>query len=110
MNKSRCRPALLKAHRQMSTRCLSLAAMLVVLALILSLGVAHGDWQLVWADEFDGPGIDGTHWTFDIGNGTGGWGNNELEYYTGRATNVFLSDGLLHIVARKESYQGFNYT
>ena len=94
----------------MSTRCLSLAAMLVVLALILSLGVAHGDWQLVWADEFDGPGIDGTHWTFDIGNGTGGWGNNELEYYTSRPQNAYVSNSVLHIVALKESYGGLSYT
>jgi hypothetical protein len=33
-------------------------------------------WTLVWQDEFDGPEIDRTKWTFDIGGH--GWGNNEL--------------------------------
>ena len=40
-------------------------------------------WTLTWSDEFDGPdgsGADPNKWTFDTGGG--GWGNNELEYYT----------------------------
>src|ERR1700693_4932115 len=37
---------------------------------------------LVWSDEFDTPGSpDPSKWGFDIGTGSGGWGNNELEYY-----------------------------
>ena len=47
-------------------------------------------------------------WTYDIG--AGGWGNNELEYYTSRTNNAFVSNGLLHIVARSESFGGANYT
>jgi beta-glucanase (GH16 family) len=72
----------------MSTRTLPLVSVLVVQALTLSLRSAYADWQLVWAGEFDGPGIDATRWTFDLGNGTGGWGNNELEYYTSRPQNL----------------------
>jgi hypothetical protein len=72
----------------MCTRTLSLVSVLVVQTLTLSLGSAYADWHLAWADEFDGPGIDATHWTFDLGNGTGGWGNNELEYYTSRPQNL----------------------
>lgn len=34
--------------------------------------------QLVWADEFNN--IDSNNWTFETGGG--GWGNNELQYYT----------------------------
>jgi beta-glucanase (GH16 family) len=64
----------------------------------------------VWSDEFSNTNVDTTKWTFDIGNGSGGWGNNELEYYTSRATNVYVADGLLHVVARKESYNGYRYT
>ena len=94
----------------MSTKTLSLLPLLVVQALTLSLSSAYADWQLIWADEFDGPGIDNTHWTFDINNGTGGWGNNELEYYTSRLQNAYVSGGGLHIAAIKEYYGGQNYT
>jgi beta-glucanase (GH16 family) len=64
---------------------------------------------LVWADEFETPGApDPTKWTYDIGGG--GWGNNELEYYTSRSSNVYVSNGTLKIVANKESYMGSSYT
>ena len=62
----------------------------------------------VWGDEFDGPDIDTRNWTFDIGGN--GWGNNELQYYTNRTVNSFVSGGLLHIVAREESFGGRDYT
>lgn len=72
-------------------------------------------WQLVWNDEFNGSSVDLTKWGFDIGDGCPGncnWGNNELQYYTSRATNVFVTNGMLNIVARKEvpQYLGFDYT
>jgi beta-glucanase (GH16 family) len=73
-------------------------------------GAAFAGWQLAWSDEFSGTNVDSTKWSFDTGNGQGGWGNGELEYYTTRATNVYVSNGVLHIVARKESYNGFSYT
>ncbi len=72
---------------------------------------ARGDWKLVWADEFEGDAIDTNHWTFDIGNGrNSGWGNHELEYYTSRPQNAFVSNGVLHIVAIQERYKGQNFT
>ena len=83
---------------------------LVASLLILSLGTARGDWQLVWNDEFDGSAININNWTFDIGNGSGGWGNNEKEYYTSRPQNAYVTNGILNIIARKESYRGQNYT
>jgi beta-glucanase (GH16 family) len=43
--------------------------------LICSLGTARGDWQLGWSDEFDGSAINTNNRTFDIGNGSGGWGH-----------------------------------
>ncbi|CAH0119226.1 hypothetical protein PAE9249_01725 [Paenibacillus sp. CECT 9249] len=67
-------------------------------------------WTLVWSDEFEGAEIDRGKWTFDIGNGEGGWGNNELEYYTDRPENVKVENGALVITARKEAYEGFDYT
>lgn len=65
--------------------------------------------NLVWSDEFNTDGApDGTKWGYDIGNGAGGWGNNELEYYTNHTANVFVQGGYLNIVAKKESYSDGN--
>ncbi len=67
--------------------------------------------SLVWFDEFDTPGSpDPAKWGFDLGTGDGGWGNNELEYYTNRQENAVISNGTLKIIARKESYSGSSYT
>jgi len=66
------------------------------------------DYQLVWSDEFDGTTLDLTKWECQIGNGSGGWGNNEKEYY--RAENAVVKDGYLTIIAKKENYSGFDYT
>jgi beta-glucanase (GH16 family) len=65
-------------------------------------GVAT-DWELVWNDEFVGRSI-GDHWLHEV-NADGG-GNNELQYYTDRPENSFVENGSLHIVARKEYYEG----
>lgn len=86
----------------------SLAMALTILFVFA--GAAQAGWKLVWNDEFDSNSIDTNNWTFDIGNGMGGWGNRELEYYTSRSQNAFVSNGLLHIVAVKEPYSGFRYT
>ena len=67
-------------------------------------------WVLAWSDEFDEDSIDRSKWTFDIGNGPNGWGNNELEYYTDLPQNAYVKDGFLNIVALKQSYNGFQYT
>jgi beta-glucanase (GH16 family) len=73
-----------------------------------------GTWTLAWSDEFDGPAdspIDETVWNFDVGNGSDGWGNLQLEYDTPYTTNVSHDgQGHLQIIARKESYGGFSYT
>jgi beta-glucanase (GH16 family) len=77
------------------------------------------EWKLVWSDEFDGKEIDKAKWDFDTGNGfysreakawIGGWGNDELQFYTSEPRNVFLEGGALHIRAVKESREGFGYT
>ncbi len=69
---------------------------------------AQGQGALVWSDEFDGTSLDTSNWEYMIG--AGGWGNNELQYYTSRQENVSVSGGYLHIVARQESYGGADYT
>ncbi len=77
------------------------------------------EWKLVWSDEFDGKEIDKKKWDFDTSNGfynydsntwISGWGNNELQYYTREPDNAFVKDGMLHIVALKESREGCGYT
>lgn len=64
---------------------------------------------LIFSDEFDLPGSPNTNkWTYDTGSG--GWGNNESQYYTNRTDNVVIANGILKITAKKESYQGAEYT
>ena len=70
---------------------------------------SYPGYTLSWNDEFNGTGINSNTWTFESGNNNG-WGNSELEYYTGRPQNVFVSAGNLIIEARAEPYNSFNYT
>ena len=62
-------------------------------------------------DEFDVNGApNAAMWTYDIGTGVNGWGNNELQYYTDRAENVVVEDGMLKITAIQEDFEGSAYT
>ncbi len=62
-----------------------------------------------WADEFDYQGVpDPLKWSYDLGGH--GWGNNELQYYTDRAENAFVDNGVLSITARKENFEQKEYT
>jgi len=65
--------------------------------------------SLFWSDEFNTDGApDPNKWNYDTG--AGGWGNNELEYYTNRPTNVIVQGGVLKITANAENYMGSSYT
>src|ERR1041385_8395718 len=72
------------------------------------------NWELVWADEFNGPTISRTNWVYDIGGN--GWGNNERQFYTDRATNSFIAvepgsgKSCMVIQALAEKYQNRAYT
>lgn len=61
-------------------------------------------WRLVWADEFEGTGLDRTKWEWEV-NARGG-GNNELQYYTDRPENTRVADGVLTLTARQEDFTG----
>ncbi|MBR5414206.1 MAG: glycoside hydrolase family 16 protein [Fibrobacter sp.] len=74
------------------------------------LSSSSDDVKYLWNDEFEGSTIDTDKWTFEIGTGASGWGNNEWEYYTDRSENAYVKDGVLHIRANKESYEGASYT
>ena len=69
---------------------------------------AYPNMSLVWADEFDGKTLNTAHWTFETGNGSNGWGNNELQFY--RTQNTSIQDGHLVITAKKEAFGGKEYT
>lgn len=83
------------------------------MSLMLTAGLALGtsvasaqNWQLVWQDEFTNS--ISADWVFETGTGSGGWGNNELEYY--RRENATIENGQLVITAKQESFGGMNYT
>lgn len=70
-------------------------------------------YVLVWQDLFDGDELNELRWNIEV-NGAGG-GNNELQYYTDRATNVHVGDdgkgnGCLILTAHRESYGGKSFT
>ncbi len=92
--------------------------LLVVGALALLMGCNTDEKQtvatktkLVMAEEFNTPGAPNPGiWSFNIGTGSNGWGNNELQYYTNRSQNIKIEDGVLKITAIKEQYMGAGYT
>lgn len=74
--------------------------------------VKKSNWKLVWSDEFNSKELDYNKWSYDIGNAlvdangnkiADGWGNNEKQYYTDSKNNVFVNNGALNIVAKRES-------
>ena len=79
----------------------------VVLFFINSFCYAQ-NYQLVWFENFSGPQLDQSSWSYESGGN--GWGNNELQFYTNRQDNLFIQDSKLIIKANKESYAGKNYT
>ena len=73
--------------------------------LLSPVAMAQG-WQLVWQDEFNGS--IGPDWVFETGNGSGGWGNNEQQYY--RRENATVENDALVITAKREDFGGMRYT
>jgi beta-glucanase (GH16 family) len=91
-------------------RRLQKTALLAFFSLLVVSANARG-WSLVWSDEFslpDGSAPDASKWGYDTGGG--GWGNNELQYYTSRTNNARIEGGKLVIEAKQENYRGSNYT
>ncbi|MCF0185926.1 MAG: glycoside hydrolase family 16 protein, partial [Bacteroidaceae bacterium] len=95
-------------------------------------GKVKEGYDLIWADEFDGnyesgnvdeaTGLNLNNWAYQLGDGSTdcgnyGWGNNELQCYTGDAKNVGVNEdldgdgeteGLLRITAAFEE-NGYTY-
>ena len=91
------------------------SSMLLIIILFCFVGCTVDEVQtvttmnkLVKADEFDVDGApDESMWTYDVGTGQNGWGNNELQYYTDRPENVVVEDGALKITVIKPGFVPF---
>ncbi len=57
-------------------------------------------WQLIFSDEFEGNALDELKWWPQTGTHA-----SELQYYTPRKENIYVSDGLLHLRAIKENFK-----
>lgn len=67
--------------------------------------------NLIWQDEFNVQGAPNpANWSYNLGRGDNGWGNNEAQYYTDRPENVKVEGGMLKITAKKEEFNGASYT
>lgn len=86
---------------RISTTMFSIAIVLLIAPVALA-------QNLVWSEEFDGPAIDTSTWTYDVGGS--GFGNAELQYYTARPENARIESGALVITALRESYEGKAFT
>ncbi len=80
--------------------------MVILVACMFANSALAQNWQLAWSDEFNG--TIGPDWVFETGNGAGGWGNNELQYY--RRENAGIENNALVINARREDFGGYRYT
>ncbi|NPD47509.1 MULTISPECIES: family 16 glycosylhydrolase [unclassified Lentimicrobium] len=72
----------------------------------------EGEWKLVWQDDFNYSGLpDSTKWDYDTEGNSAGWGNNEAQHYTKMdKDNAWVEDGKLKITARKEKFEGKEFT
>jgi beta-glucanase (GH16 family) len=86
-------------------------SLLTILAITIFCGYGYGAYQLVWSDEFDGTSLNMANWSYQL---MGDGGNNEWQYYTDRAANSWVANGILTIQANKEDYvvggQTYHYT
>jgi beta-glucanase (GH16 family) len=95
-----------KGRSEMRNRA-QVAFVVLAVATLGFTGVAAGQ-TLVWSDEFDGPFVDRTYWTYGVGGH--GFGNGELQYHTARPENARIENGNLIIEARRENYNGKQFT
>ncbi len=64
-------------------------------------------YELVWNDEFDQtvPELDASKWFREtVAPNNGSWYNDELQHYTDRLDNAYVTEGTLKIKAKKEAY------
>ncbi len=68
--------------------------------------------QLVWADEFDTDGaVNSSNWFHQTElPAAGSWYNGEIQHYTNRIDNSVVENGILKVIAKKESFTDQGYT
>jgi beta-glucanase (GH16 family) len=71
---------------------------------------SYEGWKLVWRDEFDENEVNKNWWTYEIGNGINGWGNNEIQYYTDATINSRVENSQLIIEAHDDYQNGKEFT
>ena len=74
--------------------------------------ITEKNWKFestpMWEDNFSNNGApDPAKWTLETGGG--GWGNNELQFYTDNG-NATAANGNLTITAKRENFGGREYT
>ena len=83
-----------------------------VIPTVVAAPIVDKNWQFettaTWQDDFStGTAPDPSKWVYEVGGG--GWGNNELQYYTSGANSTIVG-GKLVITAKKENFSGREYT
>ncbi len=71
---------------------------------LTSSSTAFAQEVLLWSDEFSsGATPDADVWSYDLGRGFNGWGNQELQEYTDLPENARIENGELIISALKQA-------
>ena len=83
-----------------------------LLSLFFVLAINSVAQELIWSDEFDVDGaVNPEKWHHQTQLPAGGsWYNREIQHYTNRTDNSYVSDGILYLVAKKESFTDQGYT
>jgi len=68
--------------------------------------------NLIWSDEFNSEGaLNQDKWFHQTKlPSSGSWYNGEIQHYTDRTDNAVVEDGLLKIIAKKETYTDQGHT
>lgn len=84
-------------------------ALVLTFLLVASSSSLNGQCDiLLWEDNFEATEVNPLKWDVQLDNSGGG--NDELQYYTPRDTNVYIDNGRLVIRALEEDFRGWSYT
>lgn len=82
---------------------------ILLLAALFASVTSFGQCEiLIWEDDFNSGGLRTDYWNVELDNSGGG--NDELQYYTPRESNVYIENGNLVLKALEEDFQGRTYT